>query len=172
VRTAPGTIWLLAAAMVLTVGVSTGAAAATRCPSRAGCRVDVTKLSLTGVQVGQALVAILAVLMVSAEYGTGMIRTTLTAIPRPSAVLAAKAAILTGLVLAAGTAGVAGSVLAGRLILPGPWAGLGGRAGRLGRRGAAARRRGPQQARRMSEPEGLKGAPEASGKHSMTGTPP
>jgi ABC-2 type transport system permease protein len=119
VRTAPGTIWLLAAAMVLTVGVSTGAAAATRCPAGAGCPVDVTKLSLTGVQAGQALVAILAVLMVSAEYSTGMIRTTLTAMPRRSAVLAAKAAILTGLVLAAGTAGVAGSVLAGRLILPG-----------------------------------------------------
>lgn len=61
-RTAPGTIWLLAAAMVLTVGVSTGAAAATRCPSGSGCPVDVTKLSLTGVQVGQALLAILAVL--------------------------------------------------------------------------------------------------------------
>jgi ABC-2 type transport system permease protein len=119
VRTAPGTIWLLAAAMVLTVGVSTGAVATTRCPPGAGCPVDVTKLSLTGVQVGQALVAILAVLMVGAEYGTGMIRTTLTAIPRRSVVLAAKAAILTGLVLAAGTAGVAGSVLAGRLILPG-----------------------------------------------------
>jgi hypothetical protein len=55
---APGTIWLLAAAMVLTVGVSTGAAAATRCPAGAGCPVDVTKLSLTGVQAGQALVAI------------------------------------------------------------------------------------------------------------------
>jgi ABC-2 type transport system permease protein len=119
VRTAPGTIWLLAAAMVLTVGVSTGAAAATRCPSGGGCAVDVTKLSLTGVQAGQALVAILAVLMVGAEYSTGMIRTTLTAIPRRSLVLAAKAAILTGLVLAAGTAGVAGSLLAGRLILPG-----------------------------------------------------
>ncbi len=62
VRTAPGTIWLLAAAMVLTVGVSTGAVATTRCPPGAGCPVDVTKLSLTGVQVGQALVAILAVL--------------------------------------------------------------------------------------------------------------
>jgi ABC-2 type transport system permease protein len=118
-RTAPGTIWLLAAAIVLTVGVSTGAAAATRCPSGAGCPVDVTKLSLTGAQVGQASVAILAVLMVGAEYSAGMIRTTLSAMPRRSAVLAAKAAILTGLVLAAGTAGVAGSVLGGRIILPG-----------------------------------------------------
>ncbi len=38
--------------------------------------------------------------------------------PRRSAVLAAKAAIISGLVLAAGTVAVLGSVLAGRLILP------------------------------------------------------
>jgi ABC-2 type transport system permease protein len=48
-----------------------------------------------------------------------MMRTTLTAMPRRTTVLAAKAAIVGGLVLAAGTAGVLGSVLAGRLILPG-----------------------------------------------------
>jgi len=34
-RTAPGTIWLLAAAIVLTVAVSTAATAATRCPAGA-----------------------------------------------------------------------------------------------------------------------------------------
>jgi ABC-2 type transport system permease protein len=39
--------------------------------------------------------------------------------PRRLRVLAAKAAVLTGLVLAAGTVAVAGSLLAGRLILPG-----------------------------------------------------
>ena len=39
--------------------------------------------------------------------------------PRRTTVLAAKAAILTGLVLAAGTIAVLASVLAGRLILPG-----------------------------------------------------
>jgi hypothetical protein len=44
---------------------------------------------------------------------------TLTAMPRRSTVLAAKAAILTGLVLAAGTIAVGASLLAGRLILPG-----------------------------------------------------
>jgi ABC-2 type transport system permease protein len=119
VRTAPGTTWLVAAIMVLTVAVSTGAAAATRCQSGAVCPVDATKLSLTGVQVGQAVVAVLAVLMVSSEYGTGMIRTTLCAMPRRVAMLSAKAAVLTGLVLPASAVAVAGSVLAGRLILPG-----------------------------------------------------
>jgi ABC-2 type transport system permease protein len=117
-RTAPGTIWLLAATIVLTVAVSTAATAATRCPAGAACPVDRAKLSLAGVDVGQAVVAILAVLAISTEYSTGMIRTTLTAMPRRAAVLAAKAAVTTGPVVAAAAVAVAGSLLAGRLILP------------------------------------------------------
>jgi ABC-2 type transport system permease protein len=58
-RTAPETIWLLAATMVLTVAVSTAATAATRCAAGIACPVDTTKLSLTGVEFGQAVVAIL-----------------------------------------------------------------------------------------------------------------
>ena len=118
-RTAPGTVWLLAATVALTVAVSAAAAAATRCPASTACRVDVPKLSLTGIEFGQAVVAVLAVLTISGEYSTGLIRTTLTAVPRRFPVLAAKATVLTGLVLAAGTAAAAGCLLAGRLILPG-----------------------------------------------------
>jgi len=81
--------------------------------------VDPAKLSLTGVEFGQAVVAIVAVLAISTEYTTGMIRSTLTAMPRRAAVLAAKAAVTTGPVLAAAAVAVAGSLLAGRLILPG-----------------------------------------------------
>ena len=118
-RTLASTGWLLLAAVALTVAVSAAAAAAVTCPSAPACQVDTTKLSLTGIQLGQAVVAILAVLAISNEYSTGMIRVTFTAMPRRPAVLAAKAAILTGLVLAAGIIAVLGSVLAGRLILPG-----------------------------------------------------
>ena len=117
-RTAPGTLWLLLAVVALTVALSAGAAAAVRCPS-AGCGQDPARISLTGIELGQVIVAVLAVLVISGEYGTGMIRTTLAAMPRRTTVLAAKAAILTGLVLAAGTIAVLASVLAGRLILPG-----------------------------------------------------
>jgi ABC-2 type transport system permease protein len=85
-----------------------------------GCGGDTTKLSLMGVDIGQALVAILAVSVIGGEYGSGMIRTTLTAVPRRAIAFAAKAITLTGIVAAAGTAAVLGSVLAGRLILPGP----------------------------------------------------
>jgi len=117
-RTAPGTLWLLLAAAGLSVALSAAAAAAARCPA-AGCGQDPAKISLTGVDLGQAVVAVVAVLVVSGEYGTGMIRTTLAAMPRRLTVLGAKAIVVTGLVLAAGTIAVLGSLLAGRLILPG-----------------------------------------------------
>ena len=114
-----GPAWLLAATVVLTVMISAAATAAVRCPAGIVCPVDTTKLSLTGVEFGQAVVAILAVLAISSEYSTGMIRTTLVAMPRRSAVLAAKAVIVGGLVLAAGAIAVGGSLLAGRILLPG-----------------------------------------------------
>lgn len=118
-RTVPGPAWLLTGAVVLSVGVSAAALAANRCPAGMTCPVDTTKLTLTGIQFGQAVVAILAILPVCNEYSTGMIRVTLAAMPRRSAVLAAKAGLVCSLVLVAGTIAVLGSVLAGRLILPG-----------------------------------------------------
>ncbi|MGH3159148.1 MAG: ABC transporter permease [Streptosporangiaceae bacterium] len=118
VRTLPGTFWLLAGVVVLTAVVGAVTAAAVSCPA-AGCGQDPARLSLTGVELGQAVAAIVAVLAVAGEYSTGMIRVTLAAAPRRGTVLAAKALIVTGLVLAAGTVGVLASMLAGRLILPG-----------------------------------------------------
>lgn len=117
-RTVTGTAGLLLAVVALTVALSAAAAAMVSCTS-AGCDRDAAKLSLTGIQLGQAAVALLAVLAIGNEYSTGMIRVTLTAMPRRVAVMTAKAAILVGLTLAAGTVAVLGSVLAGRLILPG-----------------------------------------------------
>jgi ABC-2 type transport system permease protein len=118
-RTVTGPAWLLIATVVATVAISAAVSAAVRCPSGTACPVDTAKLSLTGIQFGQAVVAILAVLAISGEYRTGMIRTTLTAMPHRITVLGAKAAIVTGLVLPAGSIAVLGSVLTGHLILPG-----------------------------------------------------
>jgi ABC-2 type transport system permease protein len=115
-RTVAGTGWLLAGLITLTVTVSVVAAAAVSCTS-AGCDYDPAKISLFGVQVGQAMVAILAVLAISGEYSTGMIRTTLAAMPRRVTVLAAKAAVVSGLTLAAGTVSVLASMMVGRRIL-------------------------------------------------------
>jgi ABC-2 type transport system permease protein len=114
-----GPAWLLVGVVTLTVAVSAVAVAATKCNPSLGCPADTTKLSLTGIYLGQAVVAILAVLAVSNEYSTGMIRVTLAAMPRRSAVLAAKGVLVGALVLVAGAVAVAGSLLAGRLMLPG-----------------------------------------------------
>jgi ABC-2 type transport system permease protein len=113
-RTLASTGWLLAGAVTLTVAVSVAVVAA----AAVAPGLDLAKLSLTGIQAGQAVVAILAVLAISNEYSTGMIRVTLTAMPRRLTVLAAKAALAGGLVLAVGAVAVLASVLAGRLILP------------------------------------------------------
>ncbi len=117
-RTVAVTGWLLLAAAAATGALSAITAAAARCPA-IGCGQDPARASLTGVQAGQLVLAILAVLTISGEYSTGMIRTTLTATPRRTTVLAAKAITVAGLALVTGAAGVLGSVLAGRLLLPG-----------------------------------------------------
>lgn len=117
-RTAGGTIWLLLAVIAATVAVAAAVAAATRCPA-AACGQDPAKVSLSGIDLGEAVVTILAVLAIGGEYGTGMILATLTAVPRRITMLAAKAAILTGSLLVTATIAVLGSVLAGRLLLPG-----------------------------------------------------
>lgn len=113
VRTLPGTVWFLVGVATLTVGLSALAAGAIPC-----CETDPAKTSLTGVAVGQAVVAILAVVTIAGEYGSGMISVTLLAVPRRVPVLAAKGVVVTGLVAVAGAIGVLGSVVVGRVLLP------------------------------------------------------
>jgi ABC-2 type transport system permease protein len=116
-RTLPGTGWLLLACIALTVALSATADAAVTCSST-GCGLDPATVSLTGLDLGQAVVVILAVLAMSGEFSTGMIHTTLAAMPRRITVLAAKSAVLTVVLLAAGSIAVLASVLIGQVILP------------------------------------------------------
>ncbi|OHV37704.1 MULTISPECIES: hypothetical protein [Pseudofrankia] len=113
-RTSPGTLALLAAVVAGTVAVS--AVAAGFSDPLPGA--DLPRLSLTGVQLGQAVVAVLAVLAVGDEYASGLAVVTFTAMPRRSRVLAAKAAVVAAVVAAAAAVAVAGSVAAGRFLLP------------------------------------------------------
>ena len=116
-RTSPSTAWLLLGAIALTILLSAAAVAATT-PAASGTIQDTTKLSLTGLELGQAMIAVLAVFVITGEYSTGMIRVTLAAMPRRLTVLAAKATVLSAVVLAAGIPAVLASLLAGRWMLP------------------------------------------------------
>jgi ABC-2 type transport system permease protein len=114
-RTSRSTAWVLLATIVLTAGLSALVTATIHVSGRSG--EDPTKISLIGVDLGQAIIAMFGVLIISEEYGTGMIRTTLVAIPRRMTVLATKAVNLLVLSAFAGFLGVGGSILAGRLFL-------------------------------------------------------
>ena len=84
-RTVPSTKWLLAAVVAVTAVLGVIADGVTRCPA-AACQVDPAKTSLIGIGLGQVLVVVLAATAISGEYGTGMIRVTLAAMPHRTAV--------------------------------------------------------------------------------------
>jgi ABC-2 type transport system permease protein len=111
----PGALLLAAAALTAAIGVA-AANATSGCPGR-GCQVDPAKVSLTGIYLSQAVVAIVAVTAVSGEYSTGMIRLTLAATPRRWRVLAAKAAVTGAATLVTGAVAVLAAVLAGSVLL-------------------------------------------------------
>jgi ABC-2 type transport system permease protein len=120
-RTVPSTLWLLITAPVLITAVGAVVAEATNvrsCPTPTTCLEDTTKLSLTGVLVGQVAIIVVAVLAVGNEYGTGVIRVTLAAVPNRAAVFVSKLIVVSGLAVLSGLAGIVGAIAAARGILP------------------------------------------------------
>jgi ABC-type transport system involved in multi-copper enzyme maturation permease subunit len=101
-RTLASTAWSLVAATALTVGFGLlySTLRVTR-PPRAGAAFDATAVSLTGVQLAQFAIGILGVLLITGEYSTGLIRTSLVAVPSRLPVLWGKAATLALVTLAA-----------------------------------------------------------------------
>lgn len=113
-RTVAATGWLLLA----TAGVGIGLSAAVSAVVPPGAGQDPARLALSGVQLAQALVALAAARTVTGEYRSGMIHTTLTAIPRRVTVVAAKTAVNAALALAAGAVTVGGCVLVAHAVPP------------------------------------------------------
>ena len=93
--------WTLATAAVLTVGFGALVAANTSAggPDDFASPDSIATTALFGVVFAQLATSILGVLMISGEYGTGMIRTSMTAVPKRLPVLWAKAAVYTAVVL-------------------------------------------------------------------------
>lgn len=81
--------WTLAVTAVLVLGIAALATATGH-----DMVFDPTRRSLIGVFFGQLTLGVLGVLVMSAEYGTGSIRSTLSAVPRRGVVLAAKVVVL------------------------------------------------------------------------------
>jgi ABC-2 type transport system permease protein len=109
-RTTSGPGWLLLAALIITVALGAGVSALAGCEHQ-GCGTDAARLILSGVYLGQAPIAVLAVLTISGEYSTALIRNTLAAVPARPAILAAKALVLAVVVAVIGGLAVLASVL-------------------------------------------------------------
>ena len=81
------TTWTLVATGVAVVGLCILSTATVNSSEIIG---DPTRRSLIGIFLGQLIFGVLGVLVMSAEYGTGTIRATLSAVPRRPVVLSAK----------------------------------------------------------------------------------
>jgi ABC-2 type transport system permease protein len=80
---------------------------------------DIVRDSLAGVWLGQILIAVLAVLVVTSEYSTGTIRATFAALPRRRLVLVAKSLVTGVVVLGVGLLTAAACFVLGQWVLRG-----------------------------------------------------
>jgi ABC-2 type transport system permease protein len=103
-RTVRSTVWSLVITVLAVVGIGAVATAVTASQWHNGgiadrIDFDPTARSLVGVFLGQIVIGVLGVLVMSAEYGTGTIRATLSAVPNRPLVLACKAAVFAAVAL-------------------------------------------------------------------------
>ncbi len=117
------TVWSLGTMFIIGIGVSAIAGAETTShwnstPYHFG--FDPTSLSLTGAFLAQLIIGVLGVMVMSAEYGSGTIRATLSATPRRPGVLVAKAAVFGFVAFVVSTATVFLSFFVGQALLRSP----------------------------------------------------
>ncbi|GAA3883008.1 ABC transporter permease subunit [Streptomyces sp. NPDC003631] len=109
IRSVASTVWTLSAALVVTVALGMLISALTRrefdsMSPRDRLTLDPTFISFAGMSLGQLAMIVFGVLVVSNEYSTGMIRTSLAAVPRRATFLFGKITVATALALVVGMA--------------------------------------------------------------------
>ncbi len=102
-RSLRSTVWTLLAAVVLSIGIGAlfSAVSASQYHTFSPAdkaSFDPVSTSLNGMVFAQLAIGVLGVLLISGEYSTGMIRSSLTAVPRRLPVLWAKLGVFAGVV--------------------------------------------------------------------------
>jgi len=115
------TLWTMLALVVTTIGFGVLASWGTnhsfgKLSPQEQANFDPVSTSLTGLALGQLAIAVLGVMVISGEYSTGGIRTSLTAVPNRLRLLAAKVTVFTIAALIIGMATSFGAFFAGQ-----PW---------------------------------------------------
>ena len=119
-RTQPGAWWSLLSAVIALVafGILYSLLRVARPPHGAAtASFDPVSVSQSGVQLAQIAAGVLGVLLITSEYATGLIRTTVAAVPKRLPALWGKATTLTAAILAIGLPASFVTFLAGQSIL-------------------------------------------------------
>jgi ABC-2 type transport system permease protein len=122
IRSVRSTIWSLLATFGITVSLGVLFCAAyisryDRLALHERVTFDPTAQSVRGLLLAQIALGVLGVLVISSEYATGLIRTTLTAIPQRRTLLAAKAAVFGAIALLVGMTSAFTAFFAGQAVL-------------------------------------------------------
>ena len=127
IRSVRSTYWTLAAMVIITIGISAllswgriqdyaSQPAFVQAHMAVEIRARATEFGMFGLILGQLVIAVLGALTITAEYSTGMIRTSLTVMPRRETVYVAKALVFTVIALVAGLVTSFGSYFIGQAI--------------------------------------------------------
>lgn len=122
IRSVRSTLWTLATALVVTVGLSAVICAFTasqfdKLSKQQQLSFDATQTSFSGSGLGQLAMIAFGVMVVSSEYSTGMIRSSLAAVPQRTVFLATKIFVATSLVLVVGMATSFAAFFVGQALL-------------------------------------------------------
>jgi hypothetical protein len=114
--TVRSTYWTLFAAFVIVIGLGAIICGVT---ASEGDSVgdEPAAMSLSGIFLAQIALGALGVLVISSEYGSGMIRTTVAAVPNRPVVLAAKAAVFALVVMVSSVVACLSAFLVGQWLL-------------------------------------------------------
>lgn len=109
IRSVASTVWTLSLAVIVTTALGMLISALSKnefdnMSRRDQLSFDPTFISFAGMTLGQLAMIVFGVLVVSNEYSTGMIRSSLAAVPRRGTFLFSKIAVATGLALVVGMA--------------------------------------------------------------------
>ncbi|MFF4364270.1 ABC transporter permease [Streptomyces sp. NPDC001604] len=104
IRSVASTVWTLSLAVVVTIALGMLISALSsrefdKMSRQDRLTFDPTFISFAGMSLGQLAMIVFGVLVVSNEYSTGMIRTSLAAVPQRGTFLFSKIAVATGLAL-------------------------------------------------------------------------
>jgi ABC-2 type transport system permease protein len=131
-RSLRSTFWALTVTVVLGIGLGAVISAATahgyaKSSVSAKLSWDPTSYSLDGMAIASLAIAVLGVLCISSEYSSGMIRTSLIAVPKRGRVLAAKSLVFAAVTFVVGEVTSFAAFFVGQALISGhaPTAALG-----------------------------------------------